>query len=40
MNLPLVQDSPLAPDEPARWFGPAKAGWDTKDLIPEGWERI
>lgn len=25
---------------PAKWFGPAKAGWDTKDLLPEGWERI
>lgn len=25
---------------PAAWFGPAKADWDTKDLIPESWERI
>lgn len=23
---------------PKAWFGPAKAGWDTKDLLPEGWE--
>jgi len=22
---------------PKRWFGPAKAGWDTKDLLPEEW---
>lgn len=29
----------IAPSE-ARWFGPAKAGWSTKDLIPEGWTRI
>jgi Glycosyl transferase family 11 len=25
---------------PKAWFGPAKAGWDTKDLLPEGWARI
>jgi len=25
---------------PAKWFGPAKKDWDTKDLLPEGWERI
>lgn len=23
---------------PRRWFGSAKASWDTKDLIPQGWE--
>jgi hypothetical protein len=23
---------------PRRWFGPAKAGWDTTDLCPESWE--
>lgn len=25
---------------PKMWFGPAKAGWSTRDLIPAGWERI
>jgi len=25
---------------PAKWFGPAKAGWSTHDLIPEGWVRL
>lgn len=25
---------------PLQWFGPAKADWDTRDLIPERWERI
>lgn len=25
---------------PKIWFGPAKAGWSTVDLIPESWERI
>jgi hypothetical protein len=25
---------------PMKWFGPAKADWNTKDLIPDGWERI
>jgi hypothetical protein len=25
---------------PAKWFGPAKAGWDTKDLLPEAWDVI
>ena len=23
---------------PAKWFGPAKAGWDTRDLYCTGWE--
>lgn len=30
----------IAPGEKFPWFGPAKAGWDTKDLIPEGWVRL
>lgn len=25
---------------PLAWFGPAKAGWDTRDLIPERWTRL
>lgn len=25
---------------PRAWFGKAKEGWDTKDLIPSGWIRI
>lgn len=25
---------------PKQWFGPAKAGWNTKDLLPAGWETI
>jgi len=25
---------------PLKWFGPAKAGWSTHDLIPEGWVRL
>jgi len=25
---------------PLQWFGPAKAGWSTEDLIPGGWVRI
>lgn len=25
---------------PKRWFGPKKAGWNTKDLLPQGWEAI
>jgi hypothetical protein len=25
---------------PRAWFGPAKAGWDTRDLIPEGWQTL
>jgi hypothetical protein len=34
----------LMPDKrviaPKRWFGPAKADWDVKDLLPEGWQRL
>ena len=25
---------------PSSWFGPAKSGYNTKDLIPESWQRI
>jgi hypothetical protein len=25
---------------PRTWFGPAKAGWDTKDLCPESWQAL
>ena len=30
----------IAPGRIFPWFGPAKAGWRTDDLLPESWERI
>jgi hypothetical protein len=30
----------IAPDPKTRWFGPAKKGWNTADLLPAAWEQI